>query len=85
MKNIILGLMTVPFFALPGLAYSDEYMDGYTEGLKVGTFIAYCVSLTSGMYASRSENVHMLRENYRELDAGNQRWAREKHPECVFR
>lgn len=85
MKNFIIGLITVPFLATPGLAYSDEYMVGYTEGLKVGTFVAFCVTLNTGMYADRSQNVHMLRASYQDLDRGNQRWAREQHPECVFR
>ena len=84
MKNIILGLMTVPFFALPGLAYSDEYMDGYTEGLKVGTFIAYCASYTTGNYSSVDRMRTMVRHSYQSMDASNRQWAREEMPECVF-
>ena len=80
----MLGLMTVPFLSLPGLAFNDDYMEGYTEGLKVGTFIGYCTMYRYGEYDDRSKMIHMLRATYDKMDAANQRWAREETSECVF-
>ena len=84
MKNIIIGLSSIPFLITPTLAQSD-YMRGYTEGLNAGNFIAYCVSYTSGNYSSIGNIKAMLRHTYDSMDANNRRWAREEHPECVVR
>ena len=83
MKNLIIGLMTVPFLATPALAES-EYMRGYTEGLNAGNFIAYCVSYTTGNYSSVGRMRTIVRHSYQSMDASNRQWAREEMPECVF-
>ena len=83
MKNIIIGLSSIPFLATPALAESD-YMRGYKEGLNVGNFIAYCVSWNTGMYDSRDSIRPMLRYSYDSMNASNRQWARDQHPECVI-
>ena len=83
MKNLIIGLMTVPFLATPALAES-EYMRGYTEGLNAGNFIAYCVSYNAGNYSSVGRMRTIVRHAYDSMDAANRQWAREEMPECVF-
>ncbi len=83
MKNLIIGLMTVPFLATPVFAES-EYMRGYTEGLNAGNFIAYCVSYTTGNYSSVGTMRTMVRHAYDSMDSSNRQWARQEMPECVF-
>ena len=82
MKNFIIGLSSIPFLITPAFAQSD-YMRGYTEGINVGNFIAYCVSYTSGNYSSIGGIKTMLRHTYESMDSSNRQWARRDHPECV--
>ena len=83
-KKLLLTTFGGVMFTTPALAgFTPEYLEGYREGMNVGTFIAYCHAYTEGDYKDPGLARHMTYSSYKSMDEDNRLWARENHRNCT--
>lgn len=83
-KKLLLATFGGAMFATPALAgFTPQYLEGYREGMNVGTFIVYCHAYVEGDYKDPGLARHMTLSSYKGMDEDNRLWARANHPKCV--
>ena len=72
-KKLLLATVGGIMFATPALAES-EYIRGYKDGMRVGSFMSYCNAYTEGDYKDPGLARHMTFGTYREMQPDDRDW-----------